>query len=50
MSAVVGSQYEDTTGATEILIAQFHSLGKLNTPRRENREIRHVNEIIKAKV
>jgi hypothetical protein len=48
MSAVVGSQYGATTGAAESLIAQLHSQGKLTTPSRENRKIRHENEIFKA--
>jgi hypothetical protein len=34
--------------AEESLRAQLHSHGKLTTPRRENRKIRHENEILKA--
>jgi hypothetical protein len=34
--------------AAESLIAQLHSQGKLITPRRENRKIRHEIEILKA--
>jgi hypothetical protein len=48
MRTVVGSQYGTTTGATESLIAQLHSHGKLTTPRRENRKIVYENEILKA--
>jgi hypothetical protein len=35
-------------GAAERLIDQLHSQGKLTRPRRENRKIRHKNEISKA--
>jgi hypothetical protein len=51
MSAALGSQYlgEATTVAAESLIAQLHSQGKLSTPRRKNRKIRHDIEILKAK-
>jgi hypothetical protein len=48
MCAVVGSQYGATTGAAKGLIAKLHSHGKLTTERRENRKIRHENEILKA--
>jgi hypothetical protein len=48
MSAVVGSQYGATTGAAESLIAQLHSQGKLTKPRRENKQNRHENEILKG--
>jgi hypothetical protein len=49
MSAVLSSQYGATTVAAESLRAQLHSQGKLTTPRRENRKIRHELEILKAK-
>jgi hypothetical protein len=49
MSAALCSQYGATTVAAESLIAQLHSQGKLTTPRRENRKIRHEIEIVKAK-
>jgi hypothetical protein len=51
MRAVVDSQcsqYRDTTVAAESLIAQLYSQGKLTTPSRENRKIRHEIEILKA--
>jgi hypothetical protein len=48
ISAVVGSQYWAMTKAAESLIAQLYSQGKLTTPHRENRKIRHENEILKA--
>jgi hypothetical protein len=48
MSTVVASQYGATTGAAKSLIAQLHPQGKLTTPRRANRNIRHENEILKA--
>jgi hypothetical protein len=41
-------QYGATTLAAESVIAQLDSQGKLTTPRRENRKIRHENEISKA--
>jgi hypothetical protein len=48
LSAVMGSQYGATTGAAGSPISQLHSQGKLTTPRRENRKIRHENKILKA--
>jgi hypothetical protein len=48
MSAVVGSQYGAITVAAASLIAQLDSQGKLTTPRRENRKIRHENEIFET--
>jgi hypothetical protein len=48
VSAVVGSQYGDTTGAAEYVIAQLYSQGKLTTPSHKNRKIRHENEILKS--
>jgi tRNA A37 threonylcarbamoyladenosine modification protein TsaB len=49
MSAALGSQYGDTTVAAESLIAQLNSQGKLTSPIRENRKIRHEIEILKEK-
>jgi hypothetical protein len=40
--------YGATTIAAESLIAQLHSQGKLTTPRRENRKIRHEIKTLKA--
>jgi hypothetical protein len=48
MRVVVDSQYGPTTVSAESLIAQLHSQGKLTTPSRENRKIRHKIEILKA--
>jgi hypothetical protein len=42
-------QYEAATVAAESLRAQFHSQGKLTTPRCENRKIRHEIELLRAK-
>jgi hypothetical protein len=36
------------TKATESLIAQLYSQGKLSTQRRENQKIRHEKDILKA--
>jgi hypothetical protein len=41
MRAVVDSQYGATAVAVESLITQLHSQGKLTSPSRENRKIRH---------
>jgi hypothetical protein len=49
MSAVLSSQYGATTVAAESLRAQLHSQGKLSTPRRKNRKIRHEIELLNAK-
>jgi transposase-like protein len=38
-----------TAGAAESVRAQLPSQSKLTTPRRENRKIRHENELLKAK-
>jgi hypothetical protein len=48
MSSEVVSQYGAMTEAAESLIAQLYSQGKLTTPRHENRNIQHKNEILKA--
>jgi hypothetical protein len=40
--------YGVTIEAAESLTAQLHSQSKLTMPRRENRKIRHENEILKA--
>jgi hypothetical protein len=42
---VVNTKHGATKEATESLIAQLHSQGKLTTPRHENWKIRHENEI-----
>jgi protein-L-isoaspartate O-methyltransferase len=44
----VGSSYGATTEVPASLIAQLHSQGKLTTPRRVNRKIRHEIEILKT--
>jgi hypothetical protein len=49
MSPVLGSWYGATTEAAESLLAVLHSQGKLTTPRRKNRKIRHKIKIIKSK-
>jgi hypothetical protein len=48
MRAVADTQYGATTGAAESLIAQLYAQGKLTTPIRKNRKIRHEIEILKA--
>jgi hypothetical protein len=49
MCAALSSHYGATAGAAESVTAQLHSQSKLTTPRHENREIRHENELLKAK-
>jgi hypothetical protein len=48
MSAVVGYHYKAKTVAAESLIVQLDSQGKLTTPKRENQQIWHKNEILKT--
>jgi hypothetical protein len=43
-----GFLYGPITVAAESLIAQLDPQGKFTTPRRENRKIRHENEILQA--
>jgi hypothetical protein len=49
MGAALSSHYGATAGAAESVRAQLHSQNKLTTSRRENRKIRHENELLKAK-